>query len=57
MDIVSNFGKIHSDLQELKAEYLADQGELNNYLQLSSTGSMMNSAMLKEKEQKVTDMQ
>lgn len=57
LDIVSNFGKIHSDLQELKAEYLADQGELNNYLQLSSTGSMMNSAMLKEKEQKVTDMQ
>lgn len=37
MDIVSNFGKIHSDLQELKAEYQQEQGEMNNYLQIGST--------------------
>lgn len=36
--IVSNFGKIHSDLQELKSEYLQEQMKQNgNYLQLEST--------------------
>jgi len=25
MEIVSNFGKIHSDLQELKTEYIQEQ--------------------------------
>lgn len=32
MDIVNNFGKIHSDLQELKSEYIQEQTQMNNYL-------------------------
>jgi hypothetical protein len=37
MAIVQNFGKIRSDLQELKAEYIQEQSSLNNYLQLGET--------------------
>ena len=37
MAIVSNFGKIRSDLQELKAEYIQEQSNLNNYVQLSES--------------------
>jgi uncharacterized protein involved in exopolysaccharide biosynthesis len=37
MAIVSNFGKIRSDLSELKAEYIQEQSSLNNYVQLSET--------------------
>jgi hypothetical protein len=37
MAIVSNFGKIRSDLSELKAEYIQEQSNLNNYVQLSET--------------------
>lgn len=39
MDIVANFGKIHSDLQELKSEYIQEQTQMNNYLQLTATGT------------------
>lgn len=46
MDIVSNFGKIHSDLQELKSEYLQEQGEMNNYLQIGSTVQNLNEEKL-----------
>lgn len=35
--IVSNFGKIHSDLQELKSEYLQEQLKTNGFIQLEST--------------------
>lgn len=56
MDIVSNFGKIHSDLQELKSEYQQEQGELNNYLQLGSTGSMMNEEKLFGQEIRVNQL-
>ena len=37
MAIVPNFGKIRSDLQELKAEYIQEQSNLNNYVQLSES--------------------
>jgi len=50
MDIVSNFGKIHSDLQELKSEYMAEQSEMNSYVQLSATGAMMNKMKESERE-------
>lgn len=33
MEIVSNFGKIHSDLQELKTEYIQEQAQ-NNLVQI-----------------------
>jgi hypothetical protein len=34
MAIVSNFGKIRSDLQELKTEYIQEQSNMNSYVQL-----------------------
>lgn len=37
MAIVNNFGKIRSDLQELKTEYIQEQSNMNNYLQLSES--------------------
>jgi len=37
MAIVNNFGKIRADLSELKAEYIQEQSNLNNYVQLSET--------------------
>jgi len=37
MEIVSNFGKIHSDLQELKTEYIQEQQ--NNLVQTGDTMS------------------
>jgi uncharacterized coiled-coil DUF342 family protein len=42
--IVQNFGKIHSDLQELKQEYLEEQksgGMSNNLVQISEAGLAM----------------
>ena len=39
--IVQNFGKIHSDLQELKQEYIEEQktgGMNNNLVQISEGG-------------------
>jgi hypothetical protein len=40
MAIVNNFGKIRSDLQELKAEYIQEQSNMNNYLQLTETADI-----------------
>ena len=37
MAIVNNFGKIRSDLQELKTEYIQEQSNMNNYLQLTES--------------------
>jgi hypothetical protein len=39
LNIVHNFGQIHSDLEELKQEYMQEQSQLNNYLQLAATGT------------------
>lgn len=39
MAIVQNFGKIHSDLQELKQEYLQEQQSgSSNLVQIGETG-------------------
>lgn len=39
MEIVSNFGKIHSDLQELKTEYIQEQqGHGSDYIQIADHG-------------------
>lgn len=51
MAIVQNFGKIHSDLQELKQEYIQEQqngGINNNLVQLGETGSMMMDGFLND---------
>jgi hypothetical protein len=42
--IVQNFGKIHSDLQDLKQEYIEEQkntGMSNNLLQIGESGLAM----------------
>lgn len=49
MDIVNNFGKIHSDLAELKQEYIQESTQLNNYLQLQATG-------MEGEKSKITDL-
>jgi len=56
MDIVSNFGKIHSDLQELKSEYLQEQGEMNNYLQIGSTVQNLNEEKLQVQEIRINQL-
>jgi hypothetical protein len=52
--IVQNFGKIHSDLQELKQEYLQEQSNLQGYLQLSN---MTIGSELSEHDAKVHELQ
>ena len=56
MDIVSNFGKIHSDLQELKSEYLQEQGEMNNYLQIGSTVQNLSEEKLQVQEIRINQL-
>ena len=61
MAIVNNFGKIRSDLQELKAEYIQEQSNLNNYIQLgesSDTDAKVTElkAQLNEKRHEVMNM-
>lgn len=56
MDIVSNFGKIHSDLQELKSEYLQEQGEMNNYLQIGSTVQNVSEEKLQVQEIRINQL-
>ena len=56
MDIVSNFGKIHSDLQELKSEYLQEQGDMNNYLQIGSTVQNLSEEKLQVQEIRINQL-
>lgn len=36
-NIVNNFGKFHSDLQNLKKAYLQEKSQMNSLIQLSSS--------------------
>ena len=53
--IVNNFGKIRSDLQELKSEYIQEQSQMsgNNYLQLDETALAQADHRVIELEQRV----
>lgn len=52
--IVNNFGKIRSDLQELKNEYVQEQSQMaNNYLQLDETALAQVDHKVIELQQKV----
>lgn len=52
--IVNNFGKIRSDLQELKNEYIQEQTQMaNNYLQLDEAALAQADHKVIELEQKV----
>ena len=54
--IVNNFGQIHSDLQELKSEYMQEQNQIN-LLQLGASGTNLNAATQSEKDLKITNLQ
>lgn len=56
--IVSNFGKIRSDLQELKNEYVQEQSQMaNNYLQLDEAALAQADHKVIELQQKVAQKQ
>jgi len=54
VEIVQNFGKIHSDLQELKREYLQEQAQMSSLVQM---GSSISTAQLSESDVKVSELQ
>lgn len=56
--IVNNFGKIRSDLQELKNEYIQEQTQMaNNYLQLDEAALAQADHKVIELQQKVAQKQ
>lgn len=58
MAIVNNFGKIRSDLQELKNEYVQEQTQMsNNYLQLDEAALAQADHKVIELQQKVAQKQ
>jgi len=57
--IVNNFGKIRSDLQELKSEYIQEQSQVSgsNYLQLDETALAQADHRVIELQQRVAHKQ
>jgi len=57
--IVNNFGKIRSDLQELKSEYIQEQSQVagSNYLQLDEAALAQADHRVIELQQRVAHKQ